>query len=683
MCGACQAWREIAHTRGCELRPCRHSGKLVGMKNTYASRLFPFLRICGMSLILLAGHVTTARADAADDLRAALGFAAGRDWDQALAVAPAGVARDVIEWQRLRAGEGLLGEYEAFLTRRADWPGMEWLHQKGEVAVVRSTTPDRVVAFFKTDKASTAAGSIALVKAYAALGQADAAAAEARRAWVVLRFDAGEQAEMLALQGQALQAVHAKRMDMLLWAGRDGEALQMMPLVSSGLQAVAKARIALQALQDGVDGLVAAVPANEAGNAGLAYDRFAWRARKGNLDGALALILERSVSPASLGRPDEWANRRARLARELVQAGRTAEAYRVAASHHLTEGGDYAELEFLAGFIALRKLGDPMTARRHFQHLKQGVSTPISLSRAQYWEGRAEEDLGNLAAARVAFEAGAKHQTAYYGLLSAEKLGLPLDAALLVDARPNDWGKAAFTTSSVFEAAKLLLAAGDLDLGKRFVLHLAEGLNPVELGQLADFALQNRQPHIAVLIGKQAASRGVILPHAYFPVVDLVPDGLAVSRALALSIARRESEFNVGVVSPAGALGLMQVMPGTAKLMATKTGKPYARGQLTTDPAYNVGLGAAYLAQLVDEFGPAVALIASGYNAGPGRPRRWITEFGDPREAGVDVVDWVETIPFSETRTYVMRVVESLVIYRAKLRGAVAVVNVTSELTGR
>lgn len=654
------------------------------MKTTQIFRSFPVLRVCAMSLILLGGgHATPASADAASDLRMALTLANGRDWDKALAAAPAGVARDVIEWQRLRAGEGLLGDYETFLTRRPDWPGLAWLHQKGEVAVVRSNTPDRVVAYFKSDKPSTAAGAIAEVKAYDALGNADAASAEARRAWVSLRFDAAEQAEMLGLQSRALQAVHAKRMDMLLWDGRDGEALQLMPLVSSGLQAVAKARIALQALKDGVDPLIAAVPAAEAGNAGLAYDRFAWRARKGNIDGALSLILERSVSAASLGRPDAWADRRARLARDLVQAGRMADAYRVAASHHLTEGGDYAELEFLAGFIALRKQNDPMTARRHFQHLKQGVSTPISLSRAHYWEGRAEEALGNFAAARVAFEAGAKHQTAYYGLLSAEKLGLPLDAALLVDARPNDWGKAAFAKSSVLEAAKLLLAAGDLDLGKRFVLHLAESLGPIELGQLADFALQNRQPHIAVLIGKQAASRGVILPHAYFPVVDLVPDGVAVSRALALSIARRESEFNVGVVSPAGALGLMQVMPGTAKMMADKTGKPYAVSKLTTDPAYNVGLGSAYLAQLVDEFGPAVALIASGYNAGPGRPRRWVTEFGDPRQDGVDVVDWVETIPFSETRTYVMRVVESLVIYRAKLRGSVAVVNVTSELTGR
>ncbi len=658
------------------------------MKNTYAPRRLSLCRnaLFGvlLPLLLLAfGAGGAAKADPASDLRAALAAAAKRDWAGALAAAPAGVGRDVIEWQRLRAGEGFLGEYEEFLARRPDWPGMPWLHQKGEVAVARSTTPQRVIAYFQKDKPSTAEGAISLVKALTAAGQTEAAAAEARRAWLDLRFDAAEQAEMLGLQGAALQNSHSQRLDALLWDGRSDEATRMLPLVPAGWQALARARIALRAQANGVDALIEAVPAANAADPGLAYERFVWRARKGLLDGAAALILERSATAATLGRPEAWASRRASVARDLIDAGRMAEAYRVAASHHLTEGGDYAELEFLAGFIALRKRNDPTTARGHFQHLKSGVSTPISLSRAHYWEGRAEEALGNYPAARAAFEAGAKHQTAYYGLLSAEKLGQNLDTALLANQAGADWRMAAFAKSSVLEAARLLLAAGDRSLGKRFMLHLAESLSDTELAQLADLALELKEPHIAVLIGKQAASRGVILPNAYFPVVDLVPDGLPVSRALALSIARRESEFDIGVISPAGARGLMQVMPGTAKMMAEKTAQDYALSRLTQDGAYNVSLGAAYLAQLVEEFGPAIALIASGYNAGPGRPRRWVTEFGDPRQESVDVVDWVETIPFSETRTYVMRVVESLVIYRAKLRGAVGVVNVSAELTGR
>ncbi|SEM67358.1 soluble lytic murein transglycosylase [Pseudorhodobacter antarcticus] len=619
----------------------------------------------------------------ADGLRAALAASSARDWDKARSLAPRGVALDIVEWQRLRAGDGLLGDYEAFLTRRSDWPGMALLHQKGEVAVVRTSQPERVIAYFAKDRPSTAAGALALVQAHLALGQTEAAGKVARNAWGNLRFSSADQAQMIALQGAVLKEAHVARLDMLLWEGREDEAARMLSLVPAGWQALARARIALRNKADGVNALISAVPAAQAGDPGLAYERFLWRVRSDLQDGAIELLFERSASAASLGRPGEWADRRAGIARALVKAGRARDAYRVASQHHLTEGADYAELEFLAGFIALRQLKDGTTARAHFQHLKQGVSTPISLSRAHYWEGRAEEALGNFAAARAAFEAGAQHQTAYYGLLSAEKLGLPLDSALISTAQGGDWRGAAFATSTVFEAATQLLAAGDLDLAKRFLLHLAEGLDARSLRQLGDAALALGQPHIAVLIGKQAAGRGVILPRAYFPVVDMVPDGLAVSRALALSIARRESEFNPVVVSPAGARGLMQVMPGTAELMAAKLGKPYVLSDLTRDPAYNVVLGAGYLAQLVEEFGTSIALIASGYNAGPGRPRRWITEFGDPRVEGVDIVDWVETIPFSETRTYVMRVVESLVIYRAMLRGSVGVVNVSAELSGR
>ena len=199
---------------------------------------------------------------------------------------------------------------------------------------------------------------------------------------------------------------------------------------------------------------------------------------------------------------------------------------------------------------------------------------------------------------------------------------------------------------------------------------------------MADMVVDWGEPHLAVLIAKQAAERGLILPHAYYPVPDFVPDGLKVSRALALSISRRESEFDPAARSSADARGLMQVLPGTAKHMAEKLGKPFDAAKLISDPAYNVTMGSAYLAEMVEKFGPSIALVASGYNAGPRRPERWMTEFGDPRRPDVDVVDWIETIPFAETRTYVMRVAEGVVIYRAKLKGAVGPVRITEELKG-
>ncbi len=648
------------------------------------SHLAPFrfrliLRLVLLGLLLLAAPV---RADEAASLRAALNDVGRGDWAGAAAVAEGPVARDLVEWFRLRAGEGLLGDYEAFLARRADWPGLALIRRKGEEAVARSTSPERVVAWFDGGQPATAEGSAALIRALAATGQADAAQAEAVRGWIALSFSADQEAALLAAYPRALAQVHTRRLDRLLWAGEASEAARMLPRVDGGWRALAEARLALRAEAPGVDGKLAVVPSKHAADPGLAYERFIWRMRKDRYADAATLIIDASSSAEALGRPEEWAERRALLARRLLRDGDARSAYRVAASHHLAGGSDYADLEFVAGFAALRHLGDAEAALGHFQRLSASVATPISVARGAYWQGRALEALGRDDEARAAYAKAAENQTAYYGLLAAERAGIALDPALLGTERYPDWRSAPFAGSSVLEAAILLQRAGDRAQAKRFVLHLAEGLGPQELGQLGELVLALDEPHIAVLIGKQAAERGVILPRAYFPVTDLVPGGLPVSRALALSIARRESEFDPAVISPAGARGLMQVMPDTARLMANKTGQTYEAGRLTKDPAYNAALGAAYLKQLLEEFGPSIALIASGYNAGPGRPRAWVQQLGDPRRDDVDVVDWVEMIPFAETRTYVMRVAESVVIYRAKLKGAVGPVDLTDELKG-
>jgi soluble lytic murein transglycosylase len=270
-------------------------------------------------------------------------------------------------------------------------------------------------------------------------------------------------------------------------------------------------------------------------------------------------------------------------------------------------------------------------------------------------------------------------------MLASEKIGLPLDPALVNVGEPTPaWRTAKFAGSSVLAAGMALAEAGDRALAKRFFLQVAEGLDATGLQQLADLALRMDEPHIALLIAKQAAERGVILPRAYYPMPAMVPDGLAVSRALALSISRRESEFDPAAQSKVGARGLMQVMPATADHVAKSLGEAASpASRLITDPPYNVRMGSIYLSHMIEKFGPSIALIASGYNAGPGRPGKWIDQFGDPRKDSVDVVDWVEMIPFGETRTYVMRVAEGVVIYRAKLKGVAGPVRITAELTGR
>ena len=619
-------------------------------------------------------------------LRDAQGLANQQDWAEASSRAQGAgaVGADVIEWQRLRAGEGLLGEYEAFLARRPDWPGLPYLKAAGEVAVARSTDPDRVFQYFGGEAPAKAAGILALTAALEAKGRHAEAVEAATIGWTKLKFTADEQAHLLDTYGPDLRVAHELRLDRILWDGnRADEGARMLPLVSKDWAALGKARLALRADKDGVSALVNAVPKALKDDPGLAFERFLFRMRHDNYADAAALIVDRSASAQGLGDPMAWAAKRADLARILMRKGEPKSAYRVASTHHLTDLGDMGDLEFLSGFIALRKLNDPARALQHFERLA-GATTPISQARAQYWLGRALEASGDKTKARSAYGKAANYQTSYYGMLAAEKLGLTLDESLLSNAPPaGSWKGAAFAKSSVLEAAARMAAAGNEQLSARFMLHLGESLSDAELGTLAGLALDLGQYRSAVLIAKAATERGLVFPSAYFPVPDMIPEALPVSRALALSIARRESEFDPEARSPAGALGLMQMLPATAAEVAKDQGIKFSKAKLASDPAYNATLGAAYLKELVDQFGPSVALVASGYNAGPGRPRGWVDAFGDPRLASTDVVDWVEMIPFSETRTYVMRVVEGVVIYRAKLRGTAGPVNISDELTGR
>lgn len=640
-----------------------------------------------ITVILGLTLAPAAMADQATSLRAALDKAAAKDWQGALTEAQGAgtVGADVILWQWLRDGQGKLGDYESFLTRRPDWPGLPLLREKGEIAVARSTDAARIIAYFGGDAPRTGLGAVTLVRALLETGQRDAAEAEALRAWAVLKFDSADEDALLALMSDALSVAHEVRLDNALWDGdRRGEATRMLARVGADWAALGQARLALQTNAANASGLVEGLPQAVAGDAGLAYDRFVWRMQKDRYDDAAALLIERSTSVASLGRPEAWAERRALLARRFMRTGDAKTGYTIASQHQLEAGDAYVDLEFLSGFIALRKLGDPDRALGHFTRLKAAVATPISVARADYWLGRALEAKGDAAGAKAAFQAAAQNQTAFYGLMAAEKLGLSLDPALVEAGQPGaGWKTAGFAGSSVLAAARSLLEAGDRTLAKRFLLHLGESLTAQELEQLADLALRLDEPHIALLVAKSAAERGLILARSYYPVPDMVPDGLPVSRALALAISRRESEFDPRAQSPVGARGLMQVMPETAARVAQRLGEESSTAKLTADPAFNVRVGSEYLRQMVEEFGPSVALIASGYNAGPGRPRNWIKDFGDPRRADVDVVDWVETIPFTETRTYVMRVAEGVVIYRARLAGVSSPVRISAELTGR
>ena len=290
--------------------------------------------------------------------------------------------------------------------------------------------------------------------------------------------------------------------------------------------------------------------------------------------------------------------------------------------------------------------------------------------------------MGDGTNAQMAYLAGGAHQTSFYGLLAAEKAGMAVDPSLRGDEVFPDWRNAAFTKSSVHQAAKMLLDAGELSLAERFWVHLSETQDRTTLGQMGTMVQELGAPHVAVMLGKTMVRRGIVLPGPYYPLHPMVNTKHPVPTEMALAIARRESEFDPVVVSGAGARGLMQVMPGTARQVAAAIGETYSHAWLTSKPEYNAKLGTAYLAGLADQFNGNVIMLSAGYNAGPGRPERWMRERGDPRRGGMDIIDWIEHIPFNETRNYVMRVSESLPVYRARLGRNPHPVPFSQELVG-
>lgn len=586
----------------------------------------------------------------------------------------------IAEWQYLRAGGATdPAEYAAFLTAHPHWPAVDQIQRRAE-GLVAARPDDQVLAFFAGRAPLSAGGWVALARALASAGATDGAAEIARARWRDSRLSDDEAAGLMARFAPALADLHAERLDTMLWQGAAEDAARLLPLVEPGLAALARARLALQARAEGVNALIAAVPAALAEDPGLAHDRFAWRLHRGLLDEAAELLLSRS--PETLGRPEAWAAGRLRLVRRALSEGNPDLAYRLAAGHGLTEGAAMVDLEWLAGYAALRRLDRPEEARRHFARLRDRVSSPISLARGGYWEALAYEALDQPEQARAAFDFAAQHQTAFYGQLAAERLGLPLDADLLAPEPFPDWRATRLAESDLVQAALLLHAGGQWHEARRFTLHLARALDSRdELGALADLWLARGEPNFAVNIAKLAVMGGHVLMPAYFPLTGLERAELPAPPELVIAVARRESEFDPAVVSHADARGLMQVLPGTGELTARRLGIPFDAARLTTDPEFNARLGAGYLEQMIAEFG-AWSLVAAAYNAGPGRPRRWVTEFGDPRDPAVDPVDWVEAIPFAETRNYVMRVLESAVLYRALITGDPAI-GLTGMLRGR
>jgi len=581
------------------------------------------------------------------------------------------ISRDVVDWLRLRGEQGSFEECFDFLKKNSDWPGLKLLRKRCEKNIGLSSDPVKIVEYFSSIKPQTGLGSLSLAKALISQNFKEEGVKELQRSWVLYDLTKEEHDLYVSNYLNELTQYHVVRLDAMLWNGYTSSAKRMSNLVNDGWKKLADARIALRENRSGVDQLIREVPSDLKKDPGMAFERFLWRLKNGKWDGAIEILLDRSSSANRLGIPEFWGDWRRVLAREMMRDGQTKKAYAIASSHFLTEGASFADLEWLSGYLALKKLDAPDLASIHFNRFDQLVRSPISIGRSGYWLGLTYKRLRNHKSSQLAFKKSAGALSSFYGQLSVQHIDEPKLIDMSGGENPNDWRLGRFSESSVLEAAKRVSAAGSTNLTERFLVQLSEKSSREEFIELAGFAMELGETHVALMISKQAAREGIVIFDSYFPVS--LPDGVVFNNGddaiLPLSIIRRESEFDPEVISPAGARGLMQMMPKTGQKMAQIIGVHYSSKRLIVDPEYNVRLGVTYLEKLSDRFSGNIVLVATAYNAGPTRVDRWLELFGDPRDAGIDAVDWIESIPYRETRNYVMRIAESLLPYEARLNG--------------
>lgn len=581
------------------------------------------------------------------------------------------LALKLFDWFALIENKRAAGfdELAEFILENPAWPRIDELQKQAESRLTDSADRALTLQLFQQREPATTRGRIRFAEALFATDRPEEAVQQIKWAWMRGAFGVREEKSFLKRHGQHLNRYdHEARLEFLLWERRWPAAKRMLPRVSDDLQKLAKARMALQQRAGGVDRAIEAVPEALADDGGLTYDRIRWRRQKQKHEDAVDLLLD---PPEQIGRPERWWYERSYQIRRAIDQGDFDTAYRLASRHRQLHGGDYTEAEWLAGWLALRFNSRPKTAFRHFVRLFDRVVAPVRQARAAYWAGRAASAQRDRAGAIAWYRRAASHHLSYYGQLAATEL----DEKTLIQqpAEPTKTQRVVFDENEVAKAARMLIAADAANHLDDFLRALSDQADTAaEISMISELAIAGGRPSLLAHIGRTAAFKGKIYGPAAFPVprIDglLNPVAEAVEAPLLLGLARQESMFRSGAASNAGARGLLQLLPSTARIVARKVGKEYDLERLVGDPNYNALLGGHYLGFMLERFDGEEALALAAYNAGPLRVKQWIERYGDPRDGDEhDIVDWVELIPFAETRNYVQRVMEGYHVYTQRL----------------
>ena len=591
-------------------------------------------------------------------------------------------ARKLATWYAYKAsGLNISAEaIEQFRLANPEWPAQDELRERAEAALLLDDAPaDEVKAFFKDKEPTTGAGKAALGGATLKDNEAQGRALVVS-AWRDYQLNATVEKKILARFGDFLTTNdYQARVDRLLYGDNQSAAeaaLRVSKLLPAAEQKKVAARIAILKRGGNAGKLLDALPASATqGDLGLLYNRIQWLRRKDRDEEAWKILLDVPNEPDKLLDLENWWIERRMNCRAALNAGQPRVAYEIAVEHGPLTGDPLVEAEFLAGWIALRFLSEPKDALIHFVALRGAARSSKQIALAEYWLGRTSLALGDRGNAIVHFHAAAKYPQYFYGQLGRQALDVkPASLEVTPTKLPTQADIDSFMADDAVRAIGIALASDMDQVMPQFYLALSRKLtNPAEVVLLAELARLAGNPQISLRLSKIAFNRDLpvgdyALPIGVLPEIKSLRLDERVDPALVHALSRQESEFNAGAKSPVGASGLMQLMPGTAKAVARAYKVQFQAGQLT-NATYNMQLGEAHLGDLIDSYSGSYFLALAAYNAGGGRVQEWMKAFGDPRDPDVDPIDWIERIPFTETREYVVKIMETVQLYRSRLAG--------------
>jgi soluble lytic murein transglycosylase len=598
-----------------------------------------------------------------------------RQWTSALSLSKKAKDKSIytfIQWRYLltTGNQASFYDYMSFIKRNENYPRINRVRYLAEHKLsIDKISPKKIIGWFNSNEPLSGYGKLILGESLIQTGDIEKGTSLIKEGWITADLNRTNMKFFRKKYKKYLNTNdYIKRADYLAWEGKSWDLKRMLRYLPKDYELLYTARQILMSKSYGVDKAIKVVPTKLKNDAGLNYDRLKWRRKRGRVDNSLEIILKVKNNKDYLVRPDKWWVERAIMARALIYKKKYELAYKVASKHTLDKGPEFAEAEWMSGWIALSFLDDPILAIDHFNNFYQNVSYPISLSRGAYWLGRSYEKIGDKKQSQQWYEEATKYLTTYYGQLAHLKIKPNQNFELDEQQKVSDEYRKYFYKNDLVKIIHLLDELNKDKYTKNILKHLAN--DSVESGSeilAAELASNISRYDFAIQISKLASYEKRFHNDFNYPIISTpsyVNGRKIPETAFILSLIRQESEFDMTANSHAGAQGLMQLMPYTAKLVSKQAKLPYSKSRLTSDPEYNINLGSHYIAGLILQYDGAYPFATAAYNAGPKRVKYWKKINKNPQKNQVDFVDWVELIKFKETRNYVQRVMENYNVYR-------------------